>query len=86
MCPRRGDECFARRARLPTGSNGDLGKPGFARRATGATTPVRSTTTQCFLAAPVAASAEPPEPRMALKKSEPVSTTITSDFLLKLSR
>jgi hypothetical protein len=33
-----------------------------------------------------AASAPPPEPRMALKNSELLSTTITSDFLLKLAR
>ena len=41
-----------------------------------------------FLAAAEAsaAPAAPPEPRIALKKSELVSMTITSDFLLKLAR
>ena len=38
-------------------------------------------------ASPAPAPAAPlPEPRIALKKSEPVSTTTTSDFLLKLAR
>lgn len=39
----------------------------------------------CFLTG-TSAKPAPPEPRIALKKSEPVSTTITSDFLLKLAR
>jgi hypothetical protein len=40
-----------------------------------------------FLAAEDASAAPaPPEPRIALKKSELVSITITSDFLLKLAR
>jgi len=43
-----------------------------------------------FLAGAAASAApappEPPEPRIALKKSELVSITITSDFLLKLAR
>jgi hypothetical protein len=38
-----------------------------------------------FFLAPAGASAEP-APRIALKKSLLVSTTITSDFLLKLER
>ena len=47
--------------------------------------------TYFFLAATGASPAPapapaPPEPRMALKKSVLVSTTITSDFLLKLAR
>ena len=40
-----------------------------------------------FLAgAEASAAPAPPEPRIALKKSELVSITITSDFLLKLAR
>ena len=101
MCPRRANECFVPGGTLAAGSNEVLHKPAFAGvsriaaalgkpRARGRADPRPRGTgsgprAHFFLATPAPASAEP-APRIALKKSLPVSTTITSDFLLKLAR
>ena len=78
MWPIRADECLARSGTLAVGSNADLCKPAFADGLAEAVAPY-------FFLTAAPASAEP-APRIALKKSLLLSTTITSDFLLKLAR